>query len=109
MLELGLWLGLVLGFGLGLSFGYGFRLGSGLELGLGLGSGLGLAEIANFRPKIGQIPLLSQDMNGHNSVSFSNCLFFQNNSNSVQIKTLSLLVKILVLGRPYFCSEASHG
>ena len=29
-----------------------------------------VAKIANLRPKIGQIPLLSLDINGHNSIIF---------------------------------------
>ena len=61
---------------------------------------------ANLRPKIGQIPLLSLDINGHNSFIFhliltffiSNCLFLRDKSNGVQFKALPLLVKILVFG-----------
>ena len=65
-----------------------------------------VAKIADLRPKIGQIPLLSLDFNGHNSIIFHpiltffilNCLFLRNESNGVQIKALSLFVKILVFG-----------
>ena len=73
-----------------------------------------VAKIANLRPKIGQIPLLSLDILGHFSIIFYpiltsfilNCLFLRAKSNGVQIKALSLLVKILVFGpifapRPY--------
>ena len=59
-----------------------------------------VARIANLRPKIGQIPLLSLDFNRHNSIILTffilNCLFLRDESNGVQIKALSLLVKILV-------------
>ena len=65
-----------------------------------------VAKIANLRPKIGQIPLLSLDFNGHNSIIFHpiltffilNCLFLRDESNGVQIKALSFLVRILVFG-----------
>ena len=64
-----------------------------------------VAKIANLRPKIGQIPLLSLDINWHNSIIFhpiltffiTNCLFLRDESNCVHIKALSLLVKIFVL------------
>ena len=57
-----------------------------------------VAKIANLRPKIGQIPLLSLDFKWHNSIIFLriltffilNCLFLRDESNSVQIKALSL-------------------
>ena len=47
-----------------------------------------VAKIANLRPKIGQIPLLSLDINGHNSIIFYpiltffilNCLFLREES-----------------------------
>ena len=59
-----------------------------------------VAKIADLRPKIGQIPLLSLDFNGHNSIIFHpiltffilNCLF---------LRAISLLVKILVFGPIY--------
>ena len=35
-----------------------------------------VAKIANLRPKIGQIPLLSLDINGHNSIIFHSILTF---------------------------------
>ena len=35
-----------------------------------------VAKIANLRPKIGQIPLLSLDFNGHNSIIFHPILTF---------------------------------
>ena len=65
-----------------------------------------VAKIANLRPKIGQIPLLSLDINGHNSIIFHpiltfsilNCLFLQDESNGVHFKVIPLLVKILVFG-----------
>ena len=52
-----------------------------------------VAKIANLRPKIGQLPLLSLDINGHNSIIFYpiltffiiNCLFLRDESNGVQI------------------------
>ena len=73
-------------------------------------------RIANLRPRIGQIPLLSLDIIGHNSIIFYpfltcfilNCLLLGDESNGVQIKALSLLVNILVFGLIFF-SEASHG
>ena len=73
-------------------------------------------KIANLRPKIGQIPLLSLDINGHNSIIFYpiltffilNCLFLRDESNSVQIKALSLLVEILVFG-PIFAPRPQMG
>ena len=48
-----------------------------------------VAKIAKLRPKIGQIPLLSLDINGHNSIIFHpiltffilNCLFLRDESN----------------------------
>ena len=60
-----------------------------------------VAKIANLRPKISQIPLLSLDINGHNSVIFHpiltffilKCLLFQDES-----KALTLFVKMLVFG-----------
>ena len=63
-----------------------------------------VAKIANLRPKIGQIPLLSLDINRHNSIIFHpiltffiwNWLFSQDESNDFLIKALSLLVIILV-------------
>ena len=72
-----------------------------------------VAKIANLRPKIGQIPLLSLDFNWHNSIIFHhiltffilNCLFLRDESNGVQIKALSLLVKILVFG-PIFAPRS---
>ena len=48
-----------------------------------------VAKIANLRPKIGQIPLLSLEIVGHN-------LFLRDESNGVQIKAISLLVTILL-------------
>ena len=65
-----------------------------------------VAKIVNLRPKIGQIPLLSLDIKWHNSIIFHpiltffiiNCFFLRDESNGVQIKALSLLVKILVFG-----------
>ena len=65
-----------------------------------------VAKIANLRPKIGQIPLFSLDINGDNSIIvhpiltffISNCLFLRDGSNGVQIKAIALLVKILVFG-----------
>ena len=71
-----------------------------------------LAKIANLRPKIGQIPLLSLDIIGHNSIIFYpiltcfilNCLFLGDESNGVQIKALSLWCLA-----PIFVSEASYG
>ena len=56
-----------------------------------------VAKIANLRPKINQIPLLSLDINWHNSIIFHpiltffilNCLFLRDESNGVQIKALS--------------------
>ena len=65
-----------------------------------------VAKIAILRPKIGHIPLLSLDINGHNSIIFHpiltffilNCLCLRDESNGVQIKALPLLVKILVFG-----------
>ena len=61
---------------------------------------------ANLRPKTGQTPLLSLDINWHNSIIFHpiltffilNCLFLWDESNGVQIKALSLLVNILMFG-----------
>ena len=35
-----------------------------------------VAKIANLRPKIGQIPILSLDINGHNSIIFHPILTF---------------------------------
>ena len=75
-----------------------------------------VTKIANLRPKIGQIPLLSLDFNGHNSIIFHpiltffvlNCLFLRDESNGVQIKALSLLVKILVFG-PIFAPRPHMG
>ena len=65
-----------------------------------------VAKIANLRPKIGQIPLLSLEILGHNSIIFYpiltsfilNCLFLGAESKGVQIKAQYLLVKILVFG-----------
>ena len=70
--------------------------------------------MANLRPKIGQIPLLSLDIN--NSIIFYpiltffvlNCLFLRDKSNGVQIKAISLLVKILVFG-PIFAPRLHMG
>ena len=75
-----------------------------------------VAKIANLRPKIGQIPLLSLDINGHNSIIFYliltfliiNCLFLRDESNGVQIKAIYLLVKILVFG-PIFAPRPHMG
>ena len=75
-----------------------------------------VAKIANLRPKIGQIPLLSLDINWQNSIIFYpiltffilNCLFLRDESNGVQIKALSLLVKILVFG-PIFAPRPHIG
>ena len=75
-----------------------------------------VAKIANLRPKIGQIPLLSLDILGHNSIIFYpiltsfilNCLFSRAESNGVQIKALFLLVKILVFG-PIFAPRPHMG
>ena len=75
-----------------------------------------VAKIANLRPKIGQIPLLSLDIIGHNSINFYpiltffifNCLFSRDESNGVQIKALSLLVNILVFG-PIFAPRLHTG
>ena len=52
-----------------------------------------VAKIANLRPKIGQIPLLSLDILWYNSIIFYpiltsfilNCLFLRAESNGVQI------------------------
>ena len=74
-----------------------------------------VAKIANLRPKIGQIPLLSLDIIWHNSIIFYpiltyfilNCLFLRAESKGDQIKALSLLVKILVFG-PIF-APSPHG
>ena len=55
-----------------------------------------VAKIANLRPKIGQIPLLSLEIIGHNSII------------GVQIKAISLLVKILVFG-PIFAPRHHMG
>ena len=57
-----------------------------------------MAKIANLRPKIGHMPLLSMNSNGHNSVIFHpiftffalNRLFFRDESNGVKIKAISL-------------------
>ena len=35
-----------------------------------------VAKIANLKPKTGQIPLLSLDINGHNSIIFNPILTF---------------------------------
>ena len=70
-----------------------------------------MAKIANLRPKIGQIPTLSLDINGHNSIIFYlilTFLFLRDESNGVQFKALPPLVKILVFGT-LFAPEASHG
>ena len=75
-----------------------------------------MAKIANLRPKIGQIPLLGLDIIGHNSIIFHpiltfvilNCLFLGYESNGVQIKALSFLVKILVFG-PIFAPRPHMG
>ena len=75
-----------------------------------------VAKIANLRPKIGQIPLLSLDIIWHNSIIFYpiltffilNCLFLGDESNGVQIKAISLLVKILVFG-PIFALRPHMG
>ena len=69
-----------------------------------------------LRPKIGQIPLLSLDIIRHNSIIFHpfltffilNRLFLRDKSNGVQIKDLSLLVKILVFG-PIFAPRPHMG
>ena len=71
---------------------------------------------ANLRPKTGQIPLLSLDINWHNSIIFHpiltffilNCLFLRDESNGVQIKALSLLVNILMFG-PIFAPRLHMG
>ena len=75
-------------------------------------------EVDNLRnvPKIGQIPLLSLDIIGHNSIIFYliltffilNCLFLRDESNGVQIKALSFLVNILVFG-PIFAPRPHMG
>ena len=75
-----------------------------------------LKNVDNLRPKIGHIPLLSLDILGRNSITFYpiltafilNCLFSRAESNGVQIKALSLLVKILVFG-PIFAPRPSMG
>ena len=75
-----------------------------------------VAKIANLRLKIGQIPLLSLDINGHNSVIFHpiftffilNCLCFHDKSNSFNIKALALFVKMLVFG-PIFAARPHMG
>ena len=53
-----------------------------------------VAKIANFRPKIGQMKLLSLNINGHPILTFFifNCLFFRDKSIGVKIKALYLLV-----------------
>ena len=68
-----------------------------------------VAKIANLRPKIGQIPLLSLDNIGHNSIIFYpiftffilNCLFLRDESNGVQIKDFGV--------SPHFCSGSQMG
>ena len=75
-----------------------------------------VTKIADFRLKIGQIPLLSQNINGHNSVILHpiltclilNCLFFWDQVIGVKIKALYLLVKILVFG-PIFAPRPHIG
>ena len=75
-----------------------------------------VAKIANLRPRIGQIRLLSLKILWHNSIIFYpiltsfilNCLFSRAESNGVQIKALSLLVKILVFG-PIFSPRPHMG
>ena len=71
-----------------------------------------MAKIANLRPKIGQIPLLSLDFHliFHLILTFFilNCLFSRDESNGVQIKAVSLLVKILVFG-PIFAPRLHMG
>ena len=75
-----------------------------------------VAKIANLRPKIGQIQLLSLDSNGHNSIIFHpiltyfilNSLLLRDESNSLQFKALSLLVKILMFG-PIFAPRPHMG
>ena len=71
-----------------------------------------MAKIANLRPKIGQIPLLSLDNIFYPILTFIifNCLFLGEESNGVQIKALSvsLLVKILVFG-PIFAPRPHMG
>ena len=69
-----------------------------------------VAKIANLRPKIGQIPLLSLDINWHNSIIFHPifCLFLRDELNGVQINAISLLVKILVFG-PSFAPRPHMG
>ena len=75
-----------------------------------------VAKIANLRPKIGQIPLLSLDNNWHNSIIFHPilnfliliCLFLKVESNGFQIKAISLLVNILVFG-PIFAPRLHMG
>ena len=67
-----------------------------------------VAKIANLRPKIYVI--------GHNSIIFHpiltflilNCLFFRDESNSVKLKALSLLVIIFVFG-PIFAPRPHMG
>ena len=74
-----------------------------------------VAKIANLRPKIGQIPLLSLNIIWHNSIIFCliltfyilNC-FFLDESNGVKIKALSLFVTILVFG-PIFAPRPHMG
>ena len=75
-----------------------------------------MAKIAKLRPKIDQIPLLSLNINGHNSIIFHliltffilNCLFLRDESNGVQIKAVSLLVNIFVFG-PIFAPRLHMG
>ena len=75
-----------------------------------------MAKIANLRPKIGQIPLLSLDFNWHNPIIFHsiltffilNWLFLRDKSNGVQIKALSFFVKILMFG-PIFAPRPHIG
>ena len=75
-----------------------------------------VAKIANLRPKIGQIPLLSLEINWHNSIIFHpiltffiiNCLFLRDELNGVQINAISRLVKILVFG-PSFAPRPHMG
>ena len=74
-----------------------------------------MAKIANSSPKIGQIPLLSLAINGHNSIIFHpiltffilNCLLVRDESNGVKIKAISFGFDFSVW--PHFCPQASHG
>ena len=68
-----------------------------------------MAKIANLRPKIGQMPLLSLNINGHNSVIFD-VIYFKLLVFSKRIEWCQNQSYIgLDFGVwPHFCSEASH-